>query len=61
MIKSSGLSHMSENQSDTRIDWFMLQKIYNMYIDIKKNKRVILMCYSYSYQNMKNNKSKQRT
>ena len=34
MIKVSGLIHKRENQSDTRLAWFMFQSIYCMYCDI---------------------------
>ena len=34
MIKVFGLRDKRENLSDTRIYWFVLQKIYHMYIDI---------------------------
>ena len=34
MIKVLGLGDNRKNQSDTRIDWFLLQKIYFMYIEI---------------------------
>ena len=36
MIKVLGLIHKSEKQSDTRLDWFMFQNIYNMYHYINK-------------------------
>ena len=33
-MKVSGLSHNRAKQSDPRITWFMLHKIYYMYSDI---------------------------
>ena len=36
MIKVLGLIHNRANQSDPRLAWFMPQKIYLMYSDIKK-------------------------
>ena len=40
MIKVLGLGHKRAKKSDLRIAWFMLHKIYCMYIDIKKKEEI---------------------
>ena len=54
MIKVSGLIHKRIKKSDPWLAWFMLHKIYRMYSDIKKKEEKIILRYSQSYQNTKN-------